>query len=61
MSQLIKKQNMTVTTGIYTDRNGQEKKSRKTFASLITMQGDDGSIFQFGEMWGPHGVTTFEV
>ena len=61
MAQLIKKENITIITGTYTDAQGSEKKRYKTIAELITMQGDDGSTYQFGEMWGPHGVTKFNV
>jgi hypothetical protein len=61
MAQLIKKENITIVTGIYKDAQGNEKKRYKTIAELITMKGDDGSEYQFGEMWGPHGVTKFNV
>lgn len=61
MAQLIKKENITIVTGTYNDQQGNEKKRYKTIAELITMRGDDGSEYQFGEMWGPHGVTKFNV
>lgn len=61
MAQLIKKENITIVTGTYNDSQGNEKKRYKTIAELITMKGDDGSEYQFGEMWGPHGVTKFNV
>lgn len=61
MSTLIKKENITIITGEYNDQQGNPKKRYKTIAELITMQGDDGSYYQFGEMWGPHGVTKFNV
>ncbi len=61
MSQLIKKENITIVTGTFKDAQGNEKKRYKTIAELITMKGDDGSEYQFGEMWGPHGVTKFNV
>jgi len=61
MAQLIKKENITIVTGTYTDNQGNEKKRYKTIAELITMKGDDGSEYQFGEIWGPHGVTKFNV
>ena len=61
MAQLIKKENITIVTGTYTDNQGNEKKRDKTIAELITMKGDDGSEYQFGEIWGPHGVTKFNV
>ena len=61
MAQLVKKENITIVTGTYNDAQGNEKKRYKTIAELITMKGDDGSEYQFGEMWGPHGVTKFNV
>ena len=61
MAQLIKKENITIVTGTFTDNQGNEKKRYKTIAELITMKGDDGSEYQFGEIWGPHGVTKFNV
>jgi len=61
MAQLIKKENITIVTGTYNDAQGNEKKRYKTIAELITMKGDDGSEYQFGEIWGPHGVTKFNV
>lgn len=61
MAQLIKKENLTIVIGTYNDSQGNEKKRYKTIAELITMRGDDGNEYQFGEMWGPHGVTKFNV
>lgn len=61
MAQLIKKENITIVTGTYNDAQGNEKKRYKTIAELITMKGDDGSEYQFGKIWGPHGVTKFNV
>lgn len=61
MAQLIKKENITIVTGTFNDAQGNEKKRYKTIAELITMKGDDGSEYQFGEIWGPHGVTKFNV
>lgn len=61
MATLIKKENITIVTGVYNDQQGNEKKRYKTIAELITMRGDDGNEYQFGEIWGPHGVTKFNV
>ena len=61
MAQLIKKENITIVTGTFNDSQGNEKKRYRTIAELITMKGDDGSEYQFGEIWGPHGVTKFNV
>jgi len=61
MAQLIKKENITIVTGTYNDQQGNEKKRYRTIAEIITMRGDDGKEYQFGEIWGPHGVTKFNV
>lgn len=63
MSQLIKKENISVVVGQYPDpQNPQNMKNRhRTIGELVTMQGDDGSVYQFGELWGPHGSTKFKV
>lgn len=62
MPQVLNKENITVVTGTYTDRQtGQEKNRYRTIGELVTMQGDDGSTYQFGEIWGPHGCTKFNV
>lgn len=60
MPKLIKKENITISTGEY-QKDGQTKQRYKTIGELITMQGDDGSVYQFGEMWGPTGSTKFNV
>lgn len=60
MGQLIKKENITVVIGTY-QKDGREKKKYRTIGEMVTMQGDDGSLYQFGEIWGPHGVTSFNV
>ena len=60
MSQLVKKENITISIGEY-QKEGQTKQIYKTIGELVTMRGDDGSIYQFGEMWGPPGSTKFNV
>ena len=60
MSQVIKKENITISVGEY-QKDGQTKQRYKTIGELVTMQGDDGSTYQFGEMWGPTGSTKFNV
>ena len=59
MGQLIKKENISVIVGQYPDpQNPQQMKNRhRTIGEIVTMQGDDGSVYQFGEIWGPHGST----
>lgn len=62
MAQVINKENIVVVIGEYNDRQtGQAKKQFRTIGELITMQGDDGSQYQFGKIWGPHGCTEFKV
>jgi hypothetical protein len=58
---ILKKENITVITGTYNDAQGTEKNRYRTIGELVTMQGQDGSVFQFGEIWGPHGSTKFNV
>ena len=61
MSNIVRKENMTIVVGTYTDNQGQEKKRYRTIGELVTMTGDDGNEFQFGNIWGPHGETKFNV
>lgn len=61
MSQIIKKENIVVSIREYTDNNGQQKKVYKTVGELVTMRGDDGTSYQFGEMWGPTGAQKFNI
>ena len=60
MGQLIKKENITISIGGY-QKDGQTKQKYRTIGEIVTMQGDDGSVYQFGEMWGPGGVTKFNI
>lgn len=60
MSTVLKRENITITIGEY-QKDGATKKVYKTIGELVTMQGDDGSTYQFGEMWGPTGSTKFNV
>ena len=60
MSQVIKRENLTIVIGKY-QKDGQEKSRYKTIGELVTMQGDDGGQYQFGELWGPTGSTKFNV
>ncbi len=57
---VIKKENITISIGTY-EKEGQQKQRYKTIGELVTMRGDDGSTYQFGEMWGPTGSTKFNV
>ncbi len=61
MSNLIKKENITIVIGTYTNGEGQEKKQFRTIGELITMQGDDGSHYQFGKIWGAGGCTEIKI
>jgi len=61
MSNLIKKENISIIIGTYTNKEGQEKKQYRTIGELITMQGDDGQPYQFGKLWGAAGCTEIKV
>tara|TARA_R110002096_G_scaffold315227_4_gene509462 strand:- start:1159 stop:1482 length:324 start_codon:yes stop_codon:yes gene_type:complete len=62
MAQVIKRENLTIVTGLYKDKQtGEEKKRYRTIGELVTYQNDDSTITQFGEMWGPTGSTKFNV
>ena len=60
MSQVLKRENLTIVIGKY-QKDGQERSRYKTIGELVTMQGDDGGQYQFGELWGPTGSTKFNV
>ena len=60
MAQLLKRENITISIGEY-QKEGQTKQRYKTIGELITMQGDDGSTYQFGELWGAGGHAKFNV
>ena len=63
MAQLICKENITIVAGTYPDpQNPQAVKNRyRTIGELVTMQDDQGQQYKFGEIWGPHGYTKFNV
>jgi hypothetical protein len=62
MGQVIKKENIVISIGKYPDKQtGQERNQWRTIGELITMQGDDGSVYQFGKLWGAGGVTEIKV
>ena len=61
MSNLIKKENISIVIGTYTNNEGQEKKQFRTIGELITMKGDDGSHYQFGKIWGAGGCTEIKI
>lgn len=60
MGQVIKRENITIIIGEY-QKDGETKKRYKTIGEIVTMQGEDGSNYQFGEMWGPGGVVKFNI
>ena len=60
MGQFIKKENITIVTGEYQGQQGM-KKEYKTIGELVTMQGDDGQLYQFGKLWGAGGVTEIKI
>jgi hypothetical protein len=61
MANILKKENITIVIREYNDGQGNQKKVYKTIGELVTWQGDDGSTYQSGEMWGPTGSTQFKV
>lgn len=62
MAQVLKRESISVVIDSYQDKQtGQTKHKRRTIGELVTMQGDDGSVYQFGDIWGPHGSTKFNV
>jgi single-stranded DNA-binding protein len=56
----IKKENLVIVIGQYTDQMGQQKNEYKTIGELVTMQGNDGP-YQFFKLWGAGGVTEGKV
>jgi hypothetical protein len=61
MGTVQKRENITISTGEYVNNEGATKKRYKTIGELVTFMNDDGSVSQFGEMWGPTGATKFNV
>jgi len=63
MAQLIKKEKISIVIGEYPagDGSGTMKKKRRTIGEMVTMQGDDGQQYQFGELWGAGGVSSFNA
>lgn len=61
MSQLIKKEKISIVIGEYQAQDGTMKKKRRTIGEMVTMIGDDGQPYQFGELWGAGGVSSFNV
>lgn len=60
MSQVLNRENITISIGEY-QKDGQTKQEYRTIGELITMQGDDGSTYQFGRLWGAGGAVKFNV
>ena len=61
MAQFIKKENLTISVGEFTDAQGNPKKQWRTIGELVTMQGDDGQPYQFFKLWGAGGVVEGKV
>lgn len=59
MAKFLKKQNIVITVGTYKNKQGEEKKRYRTVGELVTMQDDDGSTYQFGEIFYPN--TKFSI
>ena len=49
--KVVKRENLTVVTRTYTDKQGQEKKVWKTIGEITTFEGDDGRTFQSAELY----------
>ena len=60
MSQFVKKQHLCVSIGSYTNSAGQLKQSYKQIGELLTFD-DNGQLYQFFRLWGPHGVTEGKI
>jgi len=60
MNSLIKKENISIVIGTY-EKDGETKKQFRTIGELVTMQGDDGSHYQFGKIWGAGGCTEIKI
>lgn len=60
MSQVLNRENITISIGEY-QKDGQTKQEYRTIGEIITMQGDDGSTYQFGRLWGPGGSVKFNI
>jgi len=60
MSQVLNRENITISIGEY-QKEGQTKQEYRTIGEIITMQGDDGSTYQFGRLWGPGGAVKFNI
>ena len=60
MATVLRKENITISVGEY-QKDGATKQEYRTIGELVTMQGDDGSVYQFGKLWGATGSTKFNV
>ena len=47
MAQVIKRENITISTGEY-QKDGQTKQRYRTIGELVTYQNDDGTVFSLG-------------
>ena len=62
MAKCINRENIVISIGTYKDKQtGKDKNQYRTIGELVTMQGDDGSTYQFGNLWGPTGVMKFNI
>lgn len=62
-AQVINRKNISVVVGQYPDKNNPQlmKNKWRTIGEIVTLQNPDGSISEFGELWGPHGATKFNL
>ncbi|MEH6348087.1 MAG: hypothetical protein V7785_23520 [Bermanella sp.] len=60
MPNIIKKEDIIISIGEYKEK-GETKQRLKVIGELITLCADNGSEYQYGELWGPTGSTQFNL
>ena len=57
---MLKKENITISIGEY-QKDGVTKQKWRNIGEIVTMQGEDGSVYQFGSLWGAGGVVDIKI
>ena len=57
MATFVSKKDMVISIGKY-EKDGQEKDKWRNIGEVVTMRGDDGSEFQFFNLWGAGGLVS---
>lgn len=57
MASLLSKERIMIVVGTYTDKQGNPKKEYKQIGERLSFQGDDGSVFAKGRIWGAGGAS----